>query len=269
MSRNNWSEEELILTLSVYFQLPFGRLNRTTPEVIELASLLDNRTANSAAMRLCNFAACDPAIAGTVGPAGTIRSGLVGGMSTCKPIWDKYSNDKEQLFLKAAQIRADRLHKSVEETLSENSQKSLKGLHGETRKQMVNLRVNQDAFRNMILNNYENKCAITGIDIPELLVASHIIPWADREDTRLDPENGICLSPLYDKAFDRGYIGVKKDYTIVLSSNLSKKIHKTYFQKYFQPLDGLSIALPYDHKPNKDYLEYHLDMIFEKHKSIV
>ena len=67
MARNNWSEEELILTLSVYFQLPFGRLNRTTPEVIELASLLDNRTANSAAMRLCNFAACDPAIAGTVG----------------------------------------------------------------------------------------------------------------------------------------------------------------------------------------------------------
>jgi putative restriction endonuclease len=121
----------------------------------------------------------------------------------------------------------------------------------------------------MILNNYENKCAITGIDIPELLVASHIIPWADREDTRLDPENGICLSPLYDKAFDRGYIGVKKDYTIVLSSDLDKKIHKTYFQKYFQPLDGLSITLPYDHKPNKDYLEYHLDMIFEKHKSIV
>ena len=261
MAKNIWSEEELILTLSVYFQLPFGRLNRTTPEVIELASLLNNRTANSAAMRLCNFAACDPAIAGTIGPTGTVRTGLVGGMSTCKPIWDKYSSNKEELFLLAAQIRADRLHKTVEQTLSSTSQKSLKGLHGETRKQMVNLRVNQDAFRNMILNNYENRCAITGIDIPELLVASHIIPWADREDTRLDPENGICLSPLYDKAFDRGYI--------VLSSDLSKKIHKTYYQKYFQPLDGLSIALPYDHKPNKDYLEYHLDMIFEKHKSIV
>ena len=117
MARNNWSEEELILTLSVYFQLPFGRLNRTTPEVIELASLLNNRTANSAAMRLCNFAACDPAIAGTIGPTGTVRTGLVGGMSTCKPIWDKYSSNKEELFLLAAQIRADRLHKTVEQTL--------------------------------------------------------------------------------------------------------------------------------------------------------
>lgn len=49
------------MTLSVYFQLPFGRLNRTTPEVKELAELL-GRTDSSAALRLVNFAACDPYI---------------------------------------------------------------------------------------------------------------------------------------------------------------------------------------------------------------
>ena len=214
-------------------------------------------------MRLCNFAACDPAIAGTIGPTGTVRTGLVGGMSTCKPIWDKYSSNKEELFLLAAQIRADRLHKTVEQTLSSTSQKSLKGLHGETRKQMVNLRVNQDAFRNMILNNYENRCAITGIDIPELLVASHIIPWADREDTRLDPENGICLSALYDKAFDKGLITIRpEDYTVKVSKELKDRLTKDSYDNHFKPIEDMKIILPEEHIPSVSCLEYHFDNIF-------
>lgn len=268
MARNKWSEDELTLALSVYFQLPFGRLNQTTKEVIELAKLLDNRTPGSAAMRLCNFAACDPAIRGTIGPNGTKRTGLEGGMSTCLPIWEKYVNDRELLYQEAARIRAERLNKTVEQTLSPEVQKELNGLEGMTRMQLVNTRINQDAFRHMILNNYENKCAITGIDIPELLVASHIIPWADKKETRLDPENGICLSPLYDKAFDRGFIGVTQDYRVIISSLLKKKVEKEYYQKYFQCIEGTQISLPYDHKPNKEFLEYHLDMIFEKHKEI-
>ena len=59
--QKKWTREELILALSVYFQLPFGRLNHTTPEVKELAKIL-GRSDNSAALRLSNFAACDPYI---------------------------------------------------------------------------------------------------------------------------------------------------------------------------------------------------------------
>jgi putative restriction endonuclease len=44
----------------------------------------------------------------------------------------------------------------------------------------------------MILANYSTKCAITGIDIPELL-ASHIVPWSINENERLNPENGISF----------------------------------------------------------------------------
>ena len=58
-------------------------------------------------------------------------------------------------------------------------------------------RVNQNVFRQIVLANYNKKCAITGIDIPDLLVASHIIPWSKNEEERLNPENGICLSALY------------------------------------------------------------------------
>lgn len=68
----------------------------------------------------------------------------------------------------------------------------------------------------MILNNYNTTCAITRINDTILLIASHIIPWADREDTRLNPENGICLSPLYDKAFDQGLISINQMITQLL-----------------------------------------------------
>ena len=73
----NWTRDELILALSVYFQLPFGRLNRVTPEVKELARII-GRSDNSAALRLVNFAACDPYIVNSG------RSGMVGGLAMLK-----------------------------------------------------------------------------------------------------------------------------------------------------------------------------------------
>ena len=62
---------------------------------------------------------------------------------------------------------------------------------GETKLRQVKTRVNQNVFRQIVLANYEGKCALTGIDLSELLVASYIIPWADNEQERLNPENGI------------------------------------------------------------------------------
>ena len=69
----------------------------------------------------------------------------------------------------------------------------------------------------MILSNYNGHCALTGIDIPQLLLASHIIPWSKNKVTRLNPSNGICLSALYDKAFDQGLIGFDQHYKVILS----------------------------------------------------
>ena len=75
----------------------------------------------------------------------------------------------------------------------------------------VKTRVNQNVFRKIVLANYNGKCALTGIDISELLVACHIIPWSENEQERLNPENGICLSSLYDKAFDKGLIIYRRE----------------------------------------------------------
>ena len=63
-------------------------------------------------------------------------------------------------------------------------------------------RVNQRFFRDLILDNYQSQCCLTGIAVPDLLIASHIVPWADDPKNRLNPCNGLCLNALHDKAFD-------------------------------------------------------------------
>lgn len=253
MPRRLWTREELILTLSVYFQLPFGRLNHTTPEVRELARLI-GRTENSAALRLVNFAACDPYIINSG------RTGMVSGRAVCMPIWEEFYNDRERLFSEAQLIKASLLHKSVEETL----QLTDNDLEGRERTAVIRQRVNQSVFRSMILNNYEEHCAITGINIPELLVAGHIIPWSDSTpQQKLSPENGICLSALYDKAFDKGLITISPDdFTVVLSSALLEYETQDYFVRHFGSIAGSPIAMPIEHKPNRDFLAYHRDHVF-------
>lgn len=62
--RNLWKREEYIVVLNLYYKLPFGKLHQNTKEVKELAALI-GRTKGSVAMRLTNFAACNPYILST------------------------------------------------------------------------------------------------------------------------------------------------------------------------------------------------------------
>ena len=119
----------------------------------------------------------------------------------------------------------------------------------------------------MILANYGCRCALTGINIPQLLMASHIIPWSDKSHKRdrLNPSNGICLSALYDKAFDQGLITISPDdYSVVLSSALRENATKEYYDKHFGCFAGQRIKTPMEYAPNRDFLVYHRDHIFEK-----
>ncbi len=89
--------------------------------------------------------------------------------------------------------------------------------------------MNLDVFRQIVLMNYSNKCAVSGINIPELLIANHILPWSDHEAERLNPQNGISLSPLFDTCFNKGYISIVSSYKIYISSVLKEKSHQLYF----------------------------------------
>ena len=126
-------------------------------------------------------------------------------------------------------------------------------------------RKGQEYFRRMILANYGSRCALTGIDIPQLLLGSHIIPWSDKSHKRerLNPCNGICLSALYDKAFDKGLITFSPDdFSVQLSSALRENESKEYFERHFGIIIGKKMTLPAEYQPNLDFLAYHRDKVF-------
>ena len=136
---------------------------------------------------------------------------------------------------------------------------------GEDKISLTKQRKGQDYFRRMILANYGGRCALTGIDIPQVLLASHIIPWSDKthKKERLNPENGICLSALYDKAFDKGLITFSPDdYTVTLSSVLRENENKEYFDKHFGIIIGKKLSMPAEYLPNRDFLAYHREKVF-------
>ena len=72
---------------------------------------------------------------------------------------------------------------------------------------IVQSRIGQGVFRKALLEKYDGRCIISGIDLPKLLVASHIKPWAvSSNDERLSVDNGLLLSATYDRLFDCGLI---------------------------------------------------------------
>jgi putative restriction endonuclease len=256
MERKLWTREELILVFNLYLKLPFGKMHTRTPEIIEMADLT-GRSVNSIAIRLTNFAACDPY------HQNRGVKGMVGGIKQCQPIWDEFFWNKELLIFESENILAKKENLTIESKFDEILF-DIKDLKGETKLREVKTRVNQNVFRQIVVANYSNKCAITGIDLPELLFASHIIPWSKNEEERLNPENGICLSALYDKAFDKGLIAVNENYHILISDKLKKKKEADYYGKYFASIENRLLISPQRYFPKKEFIQYHLDEIFNK-----
>ena len=91
-------------------------------------------------------------------------------------------------------------------------------------KGLVTSRVGQGFYRQELIKKFDNKCAVTGINVEEILIASHIVPWRHSNDEeRLDVENGILLSPLYDSLFDRNLISFEDNGEIIISEKVQDK----------------------------------------------
>lgn len=84
-------------------------------------------------------------------------------------------------------------------------------------------RVGQDLFRAALLDYWQGRCCVTGLEVQELLRASHIKPWAscEQDDERLDVFNGLLLAPHLDAMFDAGWMTVALDGTVEIAADLS------------------------------------------------
>lgn len=118
-------------------------------------------------------------------------------------------------------------------------------------------RVGQDLFRAALLEHWQGRCALTGLDIPELLRASHIKPWAECESDaeRLDVWNGFLFAPHVDALFDRGYISVDDDGQILWSAKVSREARERMGLQKCCGIEGITSG-------HRRYLPWHRARIF-------
>ena len=119
----------------------------------------------------------------------------------------------------------------------------------------------QALFRATVLSAYQERCCITGLADARLLNASHIVPWRDDPSNRLNPRNGLCLSALHDRAFDRGLITFDANLRLVLSEQLASSPTR-FTRRAFGAHAGQQIELPEKFAPDLDLIQHHREHIF-------
>jgi putative restriction endonuclease len=132
-------------------------------------------------------------------------------------------------------------------------------------------------FRQAVLNAYNGRCAVTGLGVRDLLVASHIIPWNAAEQHRLDPQNGIALTPgqalgarcttrpsIPGQARD-GLITFDAELRLVCAPSLRDHFTSETVAINFKTYEGKPLAIPAEAAgPKPEYLAWHRAEVFGK-----
>ena len=243
--RRPWTRDELLVALGLYLRLPFGQLHRGNPEIIQHAALLD-RTPSALAMKLTNLASLDDSLE---------RSGLRNASRADRQLWAELQADWSATAnaIAEANARIGAVPQSDDDPPPTGT--------GEDVVAETKVRRGQALFRATVLSAYGNRCCITGLAETQLLVASHIRPWRDAPDVRLDPRNGLCLNALHDRAFDRGLITFDDHLRLMVSPAL-RDLRNEYVRLSFTEMDGRSLRTPEKFAPDPLALAYHREHIF-------
>ncbi len=244
---NRWTRDQLLIVLNLYHKLRFGQFDSRQPVIIDLAKRME-RTSGSVAMKLNNLASLDPAL--------KLRGieGLKGASQLDRTMWHEFHENPAEL-IPLSQERFDALFTESENESTEvipgtGIRKVPRAPSGETEvTRPTKQRRGQDYFREIVLNNYANRCALTGLPIRELLIASHILPWRSHEAERLNVRNGIALNRLHDAAFDQGLISFDDELRMILSPKLRGVLPQQSVSHYFESCEGKALELPVDGIP--------------------
>lgn len=120
-------------------------------------------------------------------------------------------------------------------------------------------RLGKGAFKALVMQSYQRRCAITGHKIAPTLEAAHIRPVASGGEHRVD--NGLLLRSDVHTMFDRGYLTVDTGYRLRVSPRLREEFGNG---EEFYARNGQVILLP-DRVPDRpagEFLEWHGDAVF-------
>ena len=252
--RMNWTREQLLVAFALYCRIPFARISSRNPDIIRAAAAI-GRTPSALSMKMGNIASLDPAITSTG------RSGLRAAAANDRAMWDEMTNDWERFAVECE--RALLATEAASETVVEQAMPDYDDLPvGEDRVVQSTTRIGQRFFRAAVMSAYNERCCITGLAIPQLLIASHIIPWRHDATNRTNPQNGLLLSALHDKAFDAGLLTINDDMTVRVSRQRVASAGE-FFASAVGSYEGRPIVLPEKFAPDRDFLAYHREHIFQ------
>jgi putative restriction endonuclease len=244
-----WTREELILAFDLYCRIPFQKTKASNPAVQILAALL-GRTPASVARKLGNFGAFDPVLR-TAQITGLVHTGKLD-----REIWDEFHGDWSALIWEASKLR-----RSFEARRGKAPVLRLPSGPSETVR-MTKQRIHQSFFRETVISSYDETCCVTGLQIRECLIASHIVPWSVDEEHRADPTNGLCLSSTFDRLFDAGLITLTDDLRIRVSELLTKpKTPST--EELVCRYNGKPMIVPKRFMPSVERLQWHRLNVFK------
>jgi putative restriction endonuclease len=124
---------------------------------------------------------------------------------------------------------------------------------------LVRPRLGQGTFRMAVLDAYGGACAVTGEHSLPALEAAHIRPFA--EDGPREVTNGLLLRSDLHRLYDKGYVGVDRDFRFVVSERLRRDFSNG---RSYYPLQGRDITLPRraEDRPEPALLGWHLEHVF-------
>lgn len=256
----NWTRNQLLVALNLYCQLDFGKFHQGNPLIIEAAKRID-RTPSALAMKLCNFASLDPAITASG------RKGLQGASALDRQIWEEFQQAPDTVGMESQalvdEMAANDAALGALSSAADVQEAPAPSYYASDTAATVKVRRKQHFFRQAVLSSYEGRCCMSGLRHPDLLLASHIVPWSRDEHNRLNPANGLCLSALHDRAFDKGLITVTPDLIIRVSGALRESESAPLAVDYLLALDGKPITSPHKFAPDKEFLSYHCRNVFK------
>ena len=125
---------------------------------------------------------------------------------------------------------------------------------------MTKHRLGQGAFRVVVTDAYQRRCAITGEKTLPVLEAAHIKPYAEEGPHSVN--NGLLLKSDFHTLFDGGYITIDTDFRI----DVSKRLHEDYGngKDYYKYHGEKLLILPEKQieLPSKEFLEWHNEHVF-------
>lgn len=250
----NWTQAQTQLAFYFYCQTPFGQLHQRNPKVVELAAWI-GRTPSALAMKCCNFASLDPAMAAR-GVSGLGNAGKL-----VQKVWDDFHSNWDLLAGQCeAYLAALRDAQGLQVPEEAADVAAGEDFTGEVRLALVAQRRKQSFFRQAVLSGYRNRCCITGISDARLLVASHIVPWREDAKIRLHPGNGLCLSALHDRAFDQYLFALSDDCRVLLSKQM-RQTSDVFLRQTFWPIEDKQIELPERFQPELAFIRRHREQM--------